>query len=101
MKVEYDSKKTSYEELLRVFWNNHDPTALNRQGPDIGRQYRSAIFYYSPEQKKIALDSLKERQKKLGSKKIVTEIVPAGKFYKAEEYHQKYLAKKGLSSCHI
>ena len=97
----YDKKKVSYKKLLEVFWSSHDPTTMNRQGPDIGDQYRSVIFYYTPEQKKTA-----EKQKKLleGSgkykRKIVTQIVKASTFYKAEEYHQKYLQKKGLNVCH-
>ena len=102
VQIEYDSSKVSYEELLDVFWQKHDPTQSNRQGPDTGTQYRSVIFYHNPEQKKAAL-SAKEKLEK--SKKyrnpIVTEIVPALTFYKAEEYHQRYLEKRGLSTCHI
>ena len=102
VQVEFDSSKTSYEKLLDVFWNNHDPTQLNMQGPDVGTQYRSAIFYHNPEQKKAAIAS-KEKLEKSGKykKPIVTEIVPAPNFYKAEEYHQKYLEKRGLSTCNI
>lgn len=97
VQVEYDASKTSYDELLNVFWNNHDPTTLNRQGPDIGEQYRSAIFFHTPEQESTARAS-KEKLQNSGKygKKIVTEIVPASQFYKAEEYHQKYYAKCGL-----
>ena len=94
VQVEYDPSKISYREILNVFWGNHDPTTLNRQGPDIGTQYRSVIFFHSPDQEKEATASKEELQKstKYG-KKIVTEIVPATKFYKAEEYHQKYYEK--------
>ena len=98
VEVEYDPNKISYEELLDVFWNNHDPTSLNRQGPDIGKQYRSAIFFHDEEQKKIAEKS-KQSLESSGKfeKKIVTEIEPAPEFYQAEEYHQKYFQKHGLS----
>ena len=85
----------NYEDLLESFWKKHDPTTLNRQGPDIGNQYRSVIFYYDEEQKKIAQKSLDEFQKKL-SKKIVTEITKADTFWKAEEYHQKYFEKHNI-----
>jgi peptide-methionine (S)-S-oxide reductase len=97
VQVEYDTSKISYDELLNVFWNNHDPTTLNRQGPDIGEQYRSVIFFHTPEQESVAKTS-KEKLQNSGKygKKIVTEIVPASQFYKAEEYHQKYYAKCGL-----
>ena len=97
--VEFDPAKITYEKLLEIFWEVHDPTSKNRQGPDKGTQYRSVIFYYSDEQKKAALLSMKEKQLQL-HKKIVTEILPAPEFYKAEEYHQQYLAKKGEGSCH-
>ena len=98
VQVEYDPNVISYNELLDVFWSNHDPTSLNRQGPDIGKQYRSAIFYHDDDQKKIAEKS-KEELEKSGrfQKQIVTEIVHAPEFYKAEEYHQKYFQKHGLS----
>ena len=98
VEVEYDPDEISFDELLNVFWSNHNPTTLNRQGPDVGIQYRSAIFYHNEEQKQLAEKSKKELD---GSGKysspIVTEIVPAPKFYKAEEYHQKYFQKNGLS----
>ena len=100
VKIIYDSSKIKYDELLQVFWSNHDPTLVNRQGPDVGSQYRSVIFYHSPEQKRKAEESLKNEEKKIG-KKIVTEIVPARVFYEAEEYHQNYLKKKGIDSCPI
>ncbi len=102
VQVIYDPARVSYEDLLTVFWENHDPTQLNRQGPDVGTQYRSAIFFHSPEQEKAALAS-KEQLAASGRFKrpIVTQIVPAAEFYRAEEYHQQYLEKRGLSSCHI
>jgi len=102
VEVTYDPAKISYDELLQVFWENHDPTQLNRQGPDWGTQYRSAIFFTSPEQEaaaKVSKEGL-ENSHRFG-KKIVTQIVPATTFYEAEEYHQQYLEKKGLASCHI
>lgn len=100
--LKFDPKKVSYEKLLEVFWNNHDPTTPNRQGPDVGTQYRSVIFFYSKEQERAALKSKEELEKsgKQG-KPIVTQILPAQEFYRAEEYHQKYLMKRGLESCHI
>jgi peptide-methionine (S)-S-oxide reductase len=98
VQVEYDPNEISYDELLNVFWSNHDPTSINRQGLDVGNQYRSAIFFHNEEQKKIAEKS-KEDLEKSGKfqKRIVTEIVSAPEFYKAEEYHQKYFQKHGLS----
>lgn len=90
--IDFNKDEVKYEELLSVFWKKHDPTTLNRQGPDIGSQYRSAIFYYDDEQKKIAEKSLQNLQKKL-DQDIVTEITKAQKFWKAEEYHQKYFEK--------
>ncbi len=100
--VEYDPSAVAYEELLDYFWRLHDPTQLNRQGPDIGTQYRSAIFYHSEEQKKAAEKS-KEKFDRSGvfSKKTVTQIVPAGTFYDAEEHHQDYFGKNPGRSCHI
>ena len=94
VEVEYDPDEISYDELLDVFWNNHNPTSLNRQGPDIGIQYRSSIFFHDESQKKIAEKS-KEKLDSSGkfSEKIVTEIIPSPEFYKAEEYHQKYFQK--------
>ncbi|HET7442453.1 MAG TPA: peptide-methionine (S)-S-oxide reductase MsrA [Terriglobales bacterium] len=102
VEVEYDPTKVSYEQLLKVFWENHDPTQLNRQGPDWGTQYRSAIFFHSPEEEGAAKAS-KEALEKSGQygKPIVTQIVPAGTFYEAEDYHQQYLEKRGLATCHI
>ena len=100
VQIEFDSDKVSYEKLLDIFWKNHNPTTLNRQGPDFGTQYRSVIFYDNEKQRKAAEKSKKEYQKKI-SGKIVTQIVPATEYYKAEDYHQNYLKKKGLTSCHI
>lgn len=98
----YDSERVDFDTLLDVFWEMHDPTSLNRQGPDTGTQYRSAIFYHSPEQK-AAAERSRERLEASGRyrRPIVTEITPASTFYRAEEYHQRYLEKKGLSSCAI
>ncbi|KAH7537776.1 peptide methionine sulfoxide reductase A1 [Ziziphus jujuba] len=94
VRVQYDPKECSYETLLDAFWARHDPTTLNRQGNDVGTQYRSGIYFYTPEQEKAAKESM-ERQQKLLNRKIVTEILPAKKFYRAEEYHQQYLEKGG------
>lgn len=98
----FDPAEVSYDELLDVFWENHNPTTPNRQGPDVGSQYRSVIFFHSPEQETAARAS-KQRLEASGKWKspIVTEIVPATTFNRAEEYHQRYLEKKGLSSCHV
>jgi peptide-methionine (S)-S-oxide reductase len=101
VEVTYDPALVSYDELLNVFWSNHNPTSLNRQGPDIGTQYRTVIFFHTPAQEKTARAS-KEKLQKTGYKSpIVTQIVPAAPFWKAEDYHQQYLAKRGLGSCHI
>ncbi len=101
VQVTYDPRKISYEQLLEVFWNNHNPTQYNRQGPDVGDQYRSAIFFHNPAQETAAKAS-KEKLEKAGrfNRPIVTQIVPAVTFYPAEEYHQRYLEKQGLSVCH-
>ena len=102
VEVEYDPSRVSYNGLLNVFWENHDPTQLNRQGPDWGTQYRSAIFYTTPEQEKEAKASKAAREKSGAYRKpIVTQIVPEDTFYPAEDYHQQYLEKRGLASCHI
>jgi peptide-methionine (S)-S-oxide reductase len=102
VQVEYDPAQVSYDELLNVFWKNHDPTTLNRQGPDWGTQYRSVIFYHSPEQEAAARASKEKMQSSgLFRRPIVTQIVPAMEFYRAEEYHQRYLEKRGLANCHI
>ncbi len=96
VQVEYDPEQVSYDELLKVFWENHNPTTLNRQGPDVGTQYRSAIFYHDAEQEKTAKESMKKLQDSMPEKKVVTEITPAKEFFGAEEYHQKYFEKQGL-----
>jgi peptide methionine sulfoxide reductase msrA/msrB len=98
--VEYDPDEISYGTLLAVFWKMHDPTTLNRQGPDVGSQYRSAVFYFSEEQKKEAETSMEEAQKGHG-RKIVTEIVAAPTFWKAEDYHQRYYQKRGIKGCAV
>jgi len=102
VEVEFDPAKIPYTDLLKVFWENHDPTQVNCQGPDWGTQYRTAIFFHSSEQQAQALAS-KEALEKADrySKPIATQIVPAVTFYPAEEYHQQYLEKRGLASCHI
>lgn len=101
LEVSFDPERVSYEKLLDVFWECHDPTTLNRQGPDVGTQYRSAIYYYTPEQEQTAAAS-KARQQESGrhAAPVVTEITEAGPFWAAEDYHQKYLEKRGLSHCH-
>jgi peptide-methionine (S)-S-oxide reductase len=102
VEVTYDPARASYDDLLDVFWTHHDPTTLNRQGPDHGTQYRSAIFYHDDAQR-IAAEASKERWNQSGRFRgpIVTEIGPASTFYRAEEYHQRYLEKHGLASCHL
>ncbi len=100
VEVVFDPSIISYEKLLETFWNKHDPTTRNRQGPDIGEQYRSIIFYHTDEQKKLATVS-KEKLESSGNYKntVVTEITPAPKFYQAEDYHQQYLEKRGRKCC--
>ena len=102
VEVEYDPRVVSYDQLLDLFWNLHDPTTPNRQGPDFGSQYRSAIFFFTPEQKAKAVAS-KDRLQASGelSAPIVTEIQPASKFTKAEAYHQQYVEKGGFAACHL
>jgi peptide-methionine (S)-S-oxide reductase len=100
VEVDFDPSEVSYDELLDTFWQVHDPTQLNRQGPDRGTQYRSAIFFHSPEQEAAARAS-KERAQARIAKPIVTEITPASAFYRAEEYHQRYLEKRGLATCAV
>lgn len=100
VEVSFNPAIVSYEELLKVFWDLHNPTQLNRQGPDIGRQYRSAIFFLNHEQEKLAGQSKSELEKSAKyNNKIVTEISPANNFYPAEEYHQRYFEKMGRKSC--
>ena len=99
--VQYDPEQVSYEELLGVFWGCHDPTTLNRQGPDVGSQYRSAVFYHTADQQQAA-EAAKRRLEAsgaFGGRPIVTQILPAATFWRAEDYHQRYLEKRGLSSC--
>lgn len=100
VEVTFDPKAVSYDDLLRTLWEIHDPTTLNRQGPDTGTQYRSAIFVHSPEQREAAERSKVEEQKRY-SRPVVTQIVDAPVFYPAEEYHQRYLEKNGGAACHI
>jgi peptide-methionine (S)-S-oxide reductase len=102
VEVEFDPGRVSYDRLLDVFWQAHDPTTLNRQGPDIGSQYRSAIFVHSPEQETAAAES-KARIGASGrfKKPVVTKIVPAATFWEAEDYHQQYLEKRGLAHCRL
>lgn len=99
--LSYDPTKIKYETLLKVFWENHDPTQIDRQGPDTGTQYRSVIFYHTPEQRDLVEKSKQELDEsgKLADR-VATQIVPAETFYPAEEYHQKYLMKRGLNVCH-
>lgn len=102
VEVEFDPAKVSYEDLLEVFWSNHDPTTVNRQGPDVGSQYRSGVYFHTPEQEAAARASL-ERHEAAGRfpRPIVTEITPASTFWEAEDYHQQYLEKRGLATCRI
>jgi len=102
VQVEYDPKQVSYEQLLNVFWQSHDPTTLNRQGPDVGTQYRSAIFFEDAEQEAAARNSKAALEKSgLFKRPIVTEIKPASQFWPAEDYHQQYFEKRGIKACHI
>ena len=98
VEVEYDPGKVSYEQLLEIFWSAHDPTTPNRQGPDIGTQYRSAIFYHTPEQQAAAAAS-KQAEQERHRRPIVTEITPASTFWRAEDYHQQYVAKRRGTGC--
>lgn len=100
VQIEFDPSVVSYHDLLRIFWESHDPTTPNRQGPDEGTQYRSMIFFHTPEQEAAARSSIEELENaKVFMRPIVTQIVPAQDFWPAEEYHQKYLGKRGLSHC--
>jgi peptide-methionine (S)-S-oxide reductase len=100
VQVEFDPSAVSYEELVERFWQIHDPTTPNRQGPDVGSQYRSAIFTFGPEQERAAVGS-RERAQTGFHRPVVTEVTPASEFYPAEEYHQRYYEKHGLASCKI
>jgi len=100
--VDFDPAKVSYQQLLDVFWSSHDPTQLNRQGPDVGTQYRSAIFYHNQDQLAQAEESKAELDSSGRFRRpIATQIVPAAPFFRAEEYHQRYLEKRGQESCSI
>eukprot|EP00455_Lapot_gusevi_P022703 TRINITY_DN2365_c0_g1_i4.p1 TRINITY_DN2365_c0_g1~~TRINITY_DN2365_c0_g1_i4.p1 ORF type:complete len:159 (+),score=45.63 TRINITY_DN2365_c0_g1_i4:97-573(+) len=99
VQIEFDPDRITYSNLLDLFWKNHDPTQKNRQGPDVGTQYRSAIFYHTPEQQELALNSREQAQSRF-FREIVTEIVPATDFWMAEDYHQDYLQKQGRDYCH-
>jgi len=102
LQITYDAEKIPYEDLLKTFWEIHNPTTIHQQGPDIGSQYRSVIFYHTPEQKELA-EASKNKLSHSGKydRNIVTEIVPAEPFYRAEEYHQRYFEKQGGGVCHI
>jgi len=102
VEVEFDPARVTYQDLLTVFWKSHDPTTLNRQGPDVGTQYRSAIFFHDADQEKVARDSKAVLEAKHAyNRPIVTQILPATDFYRAEDYHQQYFEKQGIRSCHI
>ena len=100
VEVTFDPQRVDYESLLNVFWQIHDPTQLNRQGPDVGDQYRSAIFTHGEEQERAAVES-KEREQRNRARPIVTQILPAPRFWPAEEYHQRYFEKNGGAACHV
>jgi peptide-methionine (S)-S-oxide reductase len=100
VEVTFDPGKVSYEKLVEVFFANHNPTTLNRQGPDVGTQYRSAIFFHSPEQEQVARKKIAALAGKF-KRPIVTTVEPAAKFWRAEDYHQRYFEKNGLPSCHV
>ena len=100
VQVEFDPDEVSYDQLLDVFWDVHDPMQVNRQGPDVGSNYRSVIFFHSPEQQQKAVESKDQAQARF-DRPIATEIAPASDFWRAEEYHQQYLVKRGLATCRI
>jgi methionine-S-sulfoxide reductase len=100
VEVTFDPEQVSYDQLLDLFWRAHDPTQVGGQGPDMGDQYRSSIFFRSPEQERAATESKARLQTQL-SQRLTTEIVPAPEFYEAEDYHQQYLEKRGAASCHV
>jgi peptide-methionine (S)-S-oxide reductase len=101
VELDFDPARVSFEQLLDAFFALHDPTTLNRQGPDWGTQYRSAIFFHSPQQEAQALAKIEQIAPRFLPKRIVTEVEPAQTFWRAEEYHQQYLSKRGQASCHI
>jgi peptide-methionine (S)-S-oxide reductase len=100
VEVTYDPQRVGYEQLLDVFWQIHDPTQLNRQGPDVGDQYRSAIFFHGADQERAAIAS-RDREQARFARPIVTQIVPASRFWPAEDYHQRYFEKNGGAACHV
>ncbi|MEO8724951.1 MAG: peptide-methionine (S)-S-oxide reductase MsrA [Acidobacteriaceae bacterium] len=100
VELDFDPEQVSYDQLLDAFFGLHNPTQMNRQGPDVGTQYRSAIFVHDDSQKEAAAKAIERAQEKF-ARPIVTRIEPAGTFWRAEDYHQQYLAKRGLSSCHV
>ena len=100
VQVEFDPEEVPYERLVELFFELHDPTQVNRQGPDVGSQYRSVVFFHTPEQKDVA-EAVRERAQARFKRPIATEIVPAATFWRAEEYHQRYLEKRGLATCRI
>jgi peptide-methionine (S)-S-oxide reductase len=102
VQLDFDPEVVSYDQLLEVFWKCHDPTQMNRQGPDVGKQYRSVVFFHNAEQEAAAL-ATKEKlaSSKTYSRPVVTEIQPAPEFYRAEDYHQQYFEKRGIASCHV
>jgi peptide-methionine (S)-S-oxide reductase len=100
VEVTFDPDKVSYDQLLSLFWQIHDPTQLDRQGPDVGDQYRSAIFTHGPEQERLAIAS-RDREQSQHGRPIATKIVPATRFWPAEEYHQRYFEKNGGAACHV
>jgi peptide-methionine (S)-S-oxide reductase len=103
VEVDFDNEKIGYEQLLDAFFSLHDPTTMNRQGPDWGTQYRSAVFFHSPEQEQQALAKIEQltNEGRYEPRRIVTQVVPAETFWRAEDYHQRYLEKRGQASCHI
>jgi peptide-methionine (S)-S-oxide reductase len=102
VQLEFDPAQVTYDQLLEVFWRSHDPTTINRQGPDVGTQYRSAIFYHDAEQEAAARASKEVLERgHIFKKPVITEITPATEFWRAEEYHQQYLEKRGLAQCHV
>ena len=100
VQLEFDPDQVSYEQLVERFFELHDPTQLNRQGPDVGSQYRSVVFFHDPEQQRVA-EAVRERVGERFSRPVVTQVEPASSFWRAEEYHQQYLVKRGLASCRI
>ncbi len=100
VQLEFDPERVSYEQLVERFFELHDPTQLNRQGPDVGSQYRSVVFFHEPEQQRVA-EAVRDRVGERFSRPVVTQVEPASTFWRAEDYHQQYLVKRGLASCRI